>query len=110
MDNEASTALKRILQKIRTVVQLAPLHSHRRNLAERAIRISENSFVAGLSSVDKLFTIYLWCHMVKQVEITINLLRAPIKIPRLSAYARIFGQFDFNATPMAPPGTKINFT
>ena len=72
MDNEASTALKRILQKIRTVVQLAPLHSHRRNLAERAIRISKNSFLEGLASVDKKFTIYLWCHMVKQVEISVH--------------------------------------
>ena len=27
--------------------------------------------------------------------------------PRLSAYAKIFGQFYFNAMPMEPPRTKI---
>ena len=27
--------------------------------------------------------------------------------PNLSAYAYIFGNFDFNKTPLAPPGTKV---
>ena len=31
MDNGASAELTKLLQKIRTVVQLAPPHSHRRN-------------------------------------------------------------------------------
>ena len=44
--------------------------------------------------------------MVKKAEIMINLLRKPRKNPMLSAYAKIFGQFDFYATPMGPPGTK----
>ena len=26
--------------------------------------------------------------------------------PKLSAYAQLFGQFDYNATPLAPPGYK----
>ena len=33
VENEASTELKRLLQKIRTVVQLAPPHIHRINAA-----------------------------------------------------------------------------
>ena len=45
--------------------------------------------------------------MVKQVDITIIFLRTPITKPGLSAYAQTFGQFDFNATPMAPAVTKI---
>ena len=91
---------------MRTVVQLAPPHIHRRNAAERAICTCKNHFVAGLSSADNNFPIYLWCWMVKQSEITINLLRTSRINPRLSDYAKIFGQFDFNATPMAPPGTE----
>ena len=27
--------------------------------------------------------------------------------PKLPGYAYVFGQFDFNATPLAPPGTKV---
>ena len=36
-----------------------------------------------------------------------NLLQTSITKPRLSAYVQIFGTFDFNATPIAPPGKKI---
>ena len=36
-----------------------------------------------------------------------NLLLTSRTNPRLSAYAQIFGTFDFNATPMSLPGTKI---
>ena len=98
--------MKRLLQENRAVVQLAPPHIHRRNSVECAIRNFKNNFVSGLESVDNNFPIYLWCRMVKQLEITINLLRTLITNPRLSAYLQIFRQFDFNATPMAPPGTK----
>ena len=63
--------------------------------------------MAELASVDKTFPIYLWCRMVKQAQITINLLRTSRTNPRLSAYAQIFGQFDFNTAPIEPLGTKI---
>ena len=107
MENESSTPLKHLLQKRRTVVQLAPSHSHRRNAAERAIRTFNNRFLAGLASVDNNFPIYLLCRMVKQEEITINLLRTSITNPMLLAYAQIFGKVYFNTTPMAPPETNM---
>ena len=37
VENEVSTEFKQLLQKIRTVVQLAPPHTHRINTAECAI-------------------------------------------------------------------------
>ena len=105
-DNEEYTALARLLQKRRPVVPLAPPHSHRRNKADRDIHTFKNHFVAGLMSVDNNFSIYLGCWMVKQAKITMNLLRISRTNPRLLAYAQIFGNFYFNATPMEPPGTK----
>jgi len=38
---------------------------------------------------------------------SLNLLRASRINPRLSAYAQLNGAFDYNATPMAPPGTRV---
>ena len=38
---------------------------------------------------------------------SLNLLQGSRMNPKLSAYAKIHGYFDFNATPLAPPGTKI---
>ena len=92
---------------IKIVVQLAPTHSHRINSAELAIRTSKNNFVTGLAPVDNNFPMYLFFRIVKQSEISINLLRTPRTNPRLSAYAQILGKFYFIETPMAPPGTRI---
>ena len=75
MDNKASAALEQLLQKRRTVVQLATPHNRRRSAVERAMLTFKNHFVVGLESVDNNFPIYLWCRIVKQVEITINLLQ-----------------------------------
>jgi hypothetical protein len=80
---------------------------HRRNAAERAIRTYKNHFVAGLSTCDPTFPMHLWCRLIAQANITLNLLRASRLNPQLSAYAQIFGQFDFNRTPLAPPGTRV---
>ena len=47
----------------------------------------------------------LWCKLLQQAEISINLLRSSRK-KKLSAYALLKGEFNFNKTPLAPPGTK----
>jgi hypothetical protein len=80
---------------------------HRANAAERAIRTFKNHFIAGLCSTDKLFPLNLWDQLLPQAEITLNLLRTSRINPKLSAYTQISGAFDYNATPLAPPGTKI---
>jgi hypothetical protein len=37
---------------------------------------------------------------------TLNLLQTSRLNPRLSAHAQLHGMFDFNRTPLAPPGTR----
>ena len=45
--------------------------------------------------------------MLPQCLLTLNLL-LPLRInPKLSAYSHLHGAFNFNRTPLAPPGTKI---
>eukprot|EP00978_Attheya_sp_CCMP212_P039740 scaffold209632_cov37-Attheya_sp.AAC.1 len=39
--------------------------------------------------------------------VTLNLLRGSRINPKLSAYAQVHGAFDFNRTPLAPPGTRV---
>jgi hypothetical protein len=48
----------------------------------------------------------LRCRLIRQAEITLNLLRASRINPCLSAYAQISGAFDYNATLLVPPGIK----
>ena len=59
-----------------------------------------------MTSVDPDFPMSEWDRLLPQAFLTLNLLRPSRINPALSAYAFLFGQFDFNTTPIAPPGTK----
>ena len=107
LDNEASTQLKNFLSDNQIDFQLVPPHAHRRNAAERAIRVFKNHFIAGLSSTDPSFPLHLWDRLLPQALLTLNLLRSAHINPKLSAQALIHGPFDFNRTPLATPGTKV---
>jgi hypothetical protein len=107
LDNECSEPLKEFLNKETIDFQLAPPGIHRRNAAERAIRTFKNHFIAGLCSVDKDFPLHLWDRLVPQALLTLNLLRGSRVNPKLSAWAQLNGQFDFNRTPIAPPGIRV---
>jgi len=50
---------------------------------------------------------HLWDSLIDHAVITLNLLRTSSINNRLSAYAQIHGAFDFNTTPIGPPGTKV---
>jgi len=107
LDNEASTVLQDFLAAEQVDFQLVPPHVHRRNAAERAIRTFKNHFIAGLCSTDKDFPMHLWDRLLPQAELTLNLLRGSRINPRLSAWAQLHGNFDFNRTPIAPPGIRV---
>jgi hypothetical protein len=107
MDNETSTNLLRAIEKQKVQVQLVPPHVHRRNAAERAIRTFKNHFIAGLCSVHPHFPMNLWADLLPQAALTLNRLRPCCLNPKLSAYTALEGNFDFNKTPLAPPGTKV---
>ena len=107
LDNECSAALKAFMHSEAIDFQLVPPHLHRRNAAERAIRTFKNHFIAGLCSTDPAFPLNLWDQLLKQAEITLNLMRRSRINPQLSAHAQIHGAFDFNRTPLGPPGTRV---
>jgi hypothetical protein len=107
LDNEASKLLKTYLHQQNITFQLVPPYSHRRNAAERAIRSFKDHLIAGLCSTEKSFPIHLWDRLLPQAVITLNMLRTSRINPRLSASTHIYGQYDFNIAPMAPPGTRI---
>jgi hypothetical protein len=50
---------------------------------------------------------HLWDIILPQAVITLNMLRTSRINPKLSAATHIFGQYDYNIAPMAPPGTRI---
>ena len=86
---------------------MVPPHCHRVNLAERAIQTFKRHFKAGLASVDPFFPFTEWDRLLPQAVTSLNLPRSPRINPNLSAYAYVFGKFDYNKTPLAPPGTRV---
>jgi len=107
LDNECSDILKEFMSDQDIDFQLVPPGIHRRNAAERAIRTWKNHFIAGLCSTDPQCPFHLWDQFIPQAELTLNLLRGSRLNPKLSAWAQLNGPFDFNRTPLAPPGTRV---
>ena len=106
LDNEASDGLISAIKKNDLKYQLAAPYLHRLNPAERAIQSFKNHLISNLHGCDKQFPAYQWCRIIEQCEMTLNMLRRSRINPKLSAYTQLFGVFDYNATPLAPIGTK----
>ena len=87
--------------------QLVPPGVHQHNAAERAICTFKNHCIAGLCSVDKNFPLHLWDRLLPQAILTLNLLRGSPINPKLLAHSQLFGAFDYNKTPLAPPGICV---
>jgi hypothetical protein len=81
-----------------------PQKEHRINVVERAIRTFKNHLIANLCTIDSHFPLTDWDRLLPQTTLTLNLLRSSRIHPSLSAHASLFGQFNFNRTPIAPTG------
>ena len=104
-----SSLAQNILRTSRLSFQLVLPHLHRTNAAERAIQTYKDHFIAGLSSCTPYFSLHLWYCLVPQATLTLNLMRSSRINPRLSAKAQLNDAFNFNATPLAPQGTRVTF-
>ena len=50
---------------------------------------------------------HLWCRILPQCQDTLNMLRTSCLHHQTPSFTHMNGLFDYNATPMAPPGIKI---
>ena len=105
--NECSKVLKEYMEEENETFQLVPPHLHQRNAAERAIQTFKNHFISGIVSTHKDFPIHLWCRLLTQAIVTLNILRPSRINPTLSEHAQLHGLFNFNATSFALLGTKV---
>eukprot|EP00957_Ditylum_brightwellii_P080424 6117107-Ditylum_brightwellii.AAC.1 len=81
---------------------------HQQNLGERAIQTWKDHFNTGLAGLPKKFPLAYWCSLVPQPNTTLNLMQPCRMNPALSAEATLNGCYNFDATPMAPLGTKVS--
>ena len=66
----------------------------------------EKSFLSGLASTDPKFPSYKWDLLIPKAVLNLNILRNSRVNPKLSAYAYIHGNLDFNDTQLDAPGTR----
>ena len=107
IDNECSKSLKEIIKNDELEYQLVPPHVDRRNLTEREIKTLKDHFIAGLATIDPKFPVYLWCRLLPQATVTLNIIRQSRIHPSLSAYQELMGGFDYNKTHIALVGVKV---
>eukprot|EP00804_Cyclotella_cryptica_P007133 CCRYP_020039-RA/>CCRYP_020039-RA protein AED:0.39 eAED:0.39 QI:0/0/0/1/1/1/2/0/512 len=106
-DNQAATPIKNYLSREGATWQFVEPNNHRVNAAERAIQTYKNHFISGLCTTDSEWPLQLWDNLAEQALITLNLLRTSRVDPTKSAYHQLHGhKYDWNAHPLAPPGTK----
>ena len=107
MYNELSKAVKNYVSTQDVNWQLVEPNNHRVNAAKRPIQTFKNHLIAGLCTMDPIFPLQLWCYLLAHAEMTPNMLRTSKADPTKSAYGVLEGLFDYNKTPLAPPGCKL---
>ena len=107
LDNETSKDLIQAFELENLKHQIVTPYKHHNNIVERAIQTYKSHFKSGLAAIDPNFPLSEWDHLISQANITLNLLQTLRNNPKLLAYAYIHGNFNFIATPMASPSTKV---
>ena len=108
MDNETSGEFIRALKEKGTAYHLIPSHTHRRNLAERAIQSWKKHFKAGLASIDPYFPLSEWDSLIHQTNISLNPLRSSRINPKMSATSNPIRNSNIwtLTVPIFPPPSK----
>ena len=107
MDNETSKDVEDFIASQNTRHQLTPPDMHRTNPAEKALQTYKCCVKSTIASLPPNFPISYWCRLLPQVDLSVNIVRPSRQNPRLSAWATMEGEFHFDATPIAPPGSKM---
>ena len=107
IDNEFSKQLIEEIESRGLKYQIAPRGNHRTIAAERGIQTIKNHFISVLYGCDPTFPKSQWDRVLPVAVLTLNMLRPSRINPAKSAYNELWGNFDFNKTPLAPPGCLI---
>ena len=107
LNNECLEDLCKAIKKKQLNFQLVPPHMHRQNAVERAICTFKMHFLSTLTTCDLDFPISGWDRLLPRSELTLNLVGSSRCNPRLSAFAYLHGNFNYNQTPLVPSGTRV---
>ena len=75
LDNKISDELIEAIKKKKLKYQIVTANDHWQNLAERAIQTYKSYLISNLHGTDSEFPAHLWCRLLEQVELQVNLIR-----------------------------------
>ena len=107
LDNETSQEVEKFIRQQCATFQYTPPDMHRTNPAERAIQTYKACAKSILANLPSTFPLGYWCRLIPHIDISVNIMRPCRQNPLLSAWAALEGEFHFDATPLAPPGTEM---
>ena len=75
LNNEISSNLIDAIKENNLKYQIVTAYNHRQNLAEQAIQTYKSFLISNLHSTDQDFPAHLWCQLLEQVELQVNLMQ-----------------------------------
>ena len=107
-NNEAFADFKKEIKEHDMDDELVPKGMHRRNIAEKAIKMWKSNTVDALSGLPDSFPLFMWNELLPQLDMQVNLLRFSNVSPNVFSWTILAGAHDFNRHPLAPLGIKIH--
>lgn len=101
LDNVCIRELNQAITDNTMAYQLVLPHDHHRNAAEKAIQIFEDHFVAVLCGIDPDFPMRLWCALLPQATIQLNMMRPSATKQLVSAFEHIHVPHNYDKHPFA---------
>ena len=102
LDNKISVAYKEEILAANMSYQLVPPDNHHQHISERAIQTWKSHFIGVLAGIAATFPLHLWCQIIPQAERQIILVSQTNLNPKISAYAYVYGQHEYNSAPFVP--------
>ncbi len=100
MDNEVSELLRYTIQD-KCKLELVTKGFHQQNVAEVAIKTFKEHFIAILAGLPDSFPVQLWCDLLPQEELTLDVLWPSCAGQEVSAHAYLFRPGDIGRLPLA---------
>ena len=107
MYNETSRDVKGFITSQQTSQQYTPPDMHRTNTAEIALQTYKSCIKSTIASLLPTFPIALWCKLLPQIDLSVNIFRKYRQNLLLSAWAAMGGKYHFDSTPIAPAGSEM---
>ena len=82
-------------------------HNYWVNAANKIVEIFKNLFVSGLCTFKNKIQLQLWCDLLHQLETILKFLYIKCINSKVSAFAVLEGNFNFNHIPLTYPGTNV---